>query len=189
LSFFLIFTIIFYVGVIQEPTKAAKWQQRGMCGVNAAVLLLTCCGQQVDFEEACAKTVFSSEHGSNIMDVANACGELGLPCDVVKETPESLFRKVSPPFIVHFDDTQYGGSGHFVVAISRDEEGVRIADGGTLQVSSIPFEEFSRLASGYYVVPSANQKRPAFTRWVLFGFGLGLVVFSLVFSNPKKQTQ
>jgi hypothetical protein len=173
----------------QENTPtAAPWQQSGVCGVNAVFFLLKCNGAdvgEIDYINVLNATTFSADAGASINELRDVCERFGMPCQNLKTTPRTALHKFSPPYIAHWDDTQYGGKGHYVVVLSIEEDNVRIADCGPCIVASIPESQFIDLSSGYFVVPLSSLKGPSSLNWYLLGGGVGCALFSVLYVARK----
>lgn len=172
----------------ENSSAAAIWQQPGVCGVNAVFFLLKCNGAdggKIDYRDVLNATTFSADAGASINELRDVCDRFGMPCQNLKTTPRTALRKFSPPYIAHWDDTQYGGKGHFVVVLSVDDDKVQIADCGPCIVASIPVSQFIELSSGYFVVPSSSLSGPSAFNWLLVGGGIGCALFLFFYMARK----
>jgi hypothetical protein len=184
------FILFATLGVVfdEDTPAAAPWQRPGVCGVNAVFFLLRCNGVdsgRIDHQDVLSSTTFSPDAGASINALRDSLARFGMPCENLKASPRTALREFSPPYIAHWDDTQYGGKGHFVVVLSVDDKTVQIVDCGPCTVASIPVSQFINLSSGYFIVPLSNLRRPSTLKWCLFGVGLACALFSIFYLTQK----
>lgn len=101
--------------------------------------------------------------------------------------------KLAPPFILHLDLLDYGGSGHFVTVVQVDDplkDGkalVRYIDGATAEISHKQLQDLLPTVTGFVLADEEVQGDPkTLAVLVAAAIALSLPVCALAFWHAAK---
>jgi hypothetical protein len=156
------------------------WRSQRMCGVNCLYALLKAYGiRDVSYQDL-TDEVMATQADTSLTDIKRAAARRGLRCAIGK-TDRSGLSAAAKPVVAHCEQVDPVGvqSGHFVLVVGTDDDGVHFLDGTTAQLGEFPWHEFQRRWSGYIVYADAG---PVWPPWAVLvaSLPLGLVAGVLV---------
>jgi hypothetical protein len=143
----------------QELCKEQKWQEGRACGCNTLYCLLQIHGCPVVWEDLLAYLV-PPELGNSMEELRRAAAHWGLHTRVMK-TDRRGIHELTLPFIAHLETP--GALDHYVLVIGVDEASVRVIDGTTTLVQSLPFDVFCREWTGYALTTGPDRLTKCFS--------------------------
>jgi hypothetical protein len=88
-----------------------NWQSPGHCGVNAVYCLLKLHEIDCLYEDICLLAGSDISSGLSIDSLCNISKRSGLRLVVQKTVFNQSTMDLTPPYVAHLDDSQYGGKG------------------------------------------------------------------------------
>jgi hypothetical protein len=144
------------------------WRTAGQDGVNVAALFARLNDLRVPFREV-REAVAKGEGPVTLARLSAALKSLGCRAVLIRTDPDEI-RTLPLPLIVHLEDP-YTGGGRFCLVISWVDHTVELIDGGPVTHSQLSEEDFSRLWTGYAIVPTPSipywKKAAIFTLSIL----------------------
>lgn len=132
-----------------------EWRKSARCGTNALYALVRLSGHSVRYSDV-SKLVPVTDHGTSIDALRSAALELGLTLHVRRIVAEELMQ-LPCPFILHLDQSDGGGGGHFVtvrLTLEDKEHGsVYFVDGTTGLETLASARQLTDEMSGIVLVP------------------------------------
>ncbi|MGC8639202.1 MAG: cysteine peptidase family C39 domain-containing protein [Isosphaeraceae bacterium] len=138
------------VGDRAQAGAADNWRREKRCGVNALYGFLAIQDRSVSLADV-QRVLIPGASGTSMLQLRDAAGRLGFPCDILRTNPEGL-GKLTVPAIAHYSGVR---DGHFVVILDVRPRSVVVTDLTACEVKELSLDDFKRLWSGYVLV-----KRP-----------------------------
>jgi hypothetical protein len=175
-----------------KPTDPSEviWRSQRMCGVNCLYTLLRAYGfQDVSYKDL-TDEVLTGRSDTSLTDIKRAAARRGLRC-AIGRTDEGGLTAAPKPVVAHCEQVDPTGTltGHFVLVIETDREGVKYLDGTTAQLGQYPWHEFKRRWTGYIVYADAGWPAWAvIAASVPLGVALGVLVDRFAFGRRTRRT-
>jgi ABC-type bacteriocin/lantibiotic exporter with double-glycine peptidase domain len=158
---------------LAQSLTAAERADR-ICGPHALFLFLRLCGVEVTYERA-LNYMPTDPSGMSMLQLRDACSELGLPAEVRRCTVEDAPR-LPFPVLAHFTQKQPGRTGHYVVWTRLvDENRIEMLDSTTGKPFTWPIERLPELWEGW-VLMRAERARDTSIMWIAAIVGPWLLV-------------
>jgi ABC-type bacteriocin/lantibiotic exporter with double-glycine peptidase domain len=152
--------------------------QAVICGANALYMLLKAHGQPVSASPF-FREVNPGDQGLSLVEVRDTSTRYGLPAEVRRCTYEQLVGGCRLPLIAFVQsslETADCGTGHYVLVVDADSEGITLVDGTSGEQKLYLRDAFCRNWKGYVVVPVRGQPdwllllTISFVVWMLVGW-------------------
>lgn len=144
----------------REEVNVAKWAQPGRCGTNVLYVMLRLLGRDISYDEVFAATPTDPVKGVSLQDLRESASRLGLDAEVRRVDLGDIPR-LQPPFILHLDLADIGGTGHFVAVTdlteTKDQWQVGAVDGAKgVRIQQL-LENLRPVFLGYVLVPASAR--------------------------------
>lgn len=140
-----------------------EWTYPGRCGTNCLFVFLSLVQMRPDYNRLASSLPIQGERGTSLQDLADVAKASGVNV-AVRRVPADQLVDVEPPFIMHLELADRGGSGHFITvyAIDRNRDGADFlyVDGGNGTATRSSYSTLRPLATGF-VLMLADQPAPS----------------------------
>lgn len=139
--------------------EACRPVQAVICGPNALYMLLRAHGRPV-LADGFFREIQPGVQGLSLAELRDASTRYGLPAEVRCCTYKELISGCTFPLVALLQPGQgmdHHSSGHYVLVLDADLEGVTLVDGTSGEQDYLPRAGFCRSWKGYIVVPAMVQ--------------------------------
>lgn len=146
-----------HVGPTVSLDEARRWNV--MCGPNSVYLLLRLHQIPVSYDDV-ARYIPSNVEGMSLLEMQQACADLGLPVEIRSCSVEELWNQFQGPVVGRIY-TLYGSAryGHYVLVIRVDGDWATAVDPTSAELRRYPRATLGNVWSGYIVVPKRGTPR------------------------------
>jgi hypothetical protein len=170
-------------GSAADPKAAGAdttiWRINKKCGQNCIYICMKMLGKRVLYDEI-GRSLTVTDDGSSSAELRDCSRRFGVEASIYQAGPQSLLR-APLPLIAHWEEER--GTGHYVVVIASNADGVQFVDGTTAAIRVLPWPEFEKRWSGYVLV---FQERPWWWPLVPVAAALGLAAGALSFLSWRR---
>jgi len=147
-----------------------------LCGAYSLVYLLLLLDRPHTVEEV-MRMLPAADRGASLLDLKTAARTLGLPLDAVLCKPASLNR-LPLPAIAHLESSDIWPDAHYVVVLRVGGHSVTAYDSNARSIGEYNRREFTRAASGYFLVP--HTRGQSHLTFLAGSFVLGFLALFLI---------
>ncbi|HTU94143.1 MAG TPA: cysteine peptidase family C39 domain-containing protein [Gemmataceae bacterium] len=141
-------------------SKAIRWpSQAVMCGPNVLYMFLNAHDRPVA-ADVFFREVVPGDQGLSLAELRDASTRYGLPAEIRRCTYEQLIGGCLLPLIALLrpdPETAGRGTGHYVLVVDADSEGVTVVDGTSGEPKRFSRDVVCRNWEGYVIVPAGTQ--------------------------------
>ncbi len=136
-----------------DRVGVAEWALPGRCGINCLYAMSQIEGIEIAYADL-VSDVKPDFQGHSLAELEKAASKFGFEIESRFVSPEHL-SELETPFIIHLDQVDQGGVGHFLLIVrymSDEVSSVVVFDGGTGELYTTTADTLFGDLSGYVLI-------------------------------------